>query len=153
MFSAVHKPAQLPACLHTKAVFTATQINPEKSVFSGVPATADGAINVVLMPTPLCPSLHKSTAPHTGPALIRSTQVDRALNIVKVPTSQCPQTLCLADHRLPVKTGSVRARSAQADSVAKAVNVPGPRPRSLAGCMSPMRPSQTSLTQLSTVAG
>ena len=58
-------------------------------VFSGVPATADGAINVVLMPTAQCPSLHTSTAPHTGLAPINSTQVDRAPNIVNVHIPQC----------------------------------------------------------------
>ena len=38
VYLAVKQPVSQPACLRTKAVFTATQINPIKSVFSGVPA-------------------------------------------------------------------------------------------------------------------
>ena len=149
-FSAKRKPVQVPACLHSKAVFTATQIYPEKSVISGVPATADGAINVVSMPTPQCPSLHTSTALHSGLAQIKSTPVDCASHIVKVPTTQCPRTLCLSDHRLSVKTRPVSARAAYTGSAPQAVNVPASSPHLLAH-MSPTGLAQPSLTQPNTV--
>ncbi|XDV45122.1 hypothetical protein PO909_013269, partial [Leuciscus waleckii] len=91
VFSAANKPVLSPACLHTNAVFTATQINPQKSVFSGVPATADGVSCVVRMPTAQCPSLHTSTACHTGLAHIKPTQIGCALK--HVPTNA---TLCMS---------------------------------------------------------
>ena len=90
MYFAENKPVLQPVCLHTNAVFMATQINLIKSVFSGIAATADGAMSVVKMPTVQCSSLLTSTARHTGLAHIKSAYVDCALNVVNVPTTQCP---------------------------------------------------------------
>ena len=104
VYFAVNKPVPQPACLHTNAIFTAIQINPKKSVFSGIPATADGVMSVIKMPTAQCSFLHTNTARHSaGLAQMRSTHVNCALNVVNVPTTQCPQTLHTACTTVSVK--------------------------------------------------
>ncbi|XDV25826.1 hypothetical protein PO909_029676 [Leuciscus waleckii] len=151
VYFAVNKPVPLPACLHTNAVFTATQINPIKSVFSGVPATADGVMSVDKMPTAQCPFLHTSTARHTGLAHIKSTQFDCALNVADVPTAQCPQSLRPACLEVSVKTKPTCIRSAQADNALGVVNVPAiPRPHPHTDMTSPTGLAQPSPSRLTT---
>ena len=66
VYFAVNKPVPWPACLHTNAVSTATQKNHISSVFSGIPATADGVMSVLKMPQP---SVHFYT--QTQPAKVQ----------------------------------------------------------------------------------
>ncbi|XDV29479.1 hypothetical protein PO909_032602, partial [Leuciscus waleckii] len=112
VFSAANKSVLSPACLHTNAVFTATQINPQKSVFSGVPATADGVSCVVRMPTAQCPSLHTSTACHIGLAHIKPTQIGCASNM-------CPLTPRYACLMVSVKTKPTCTRCFRCDKCAR----------------------------------
>ena len=151
MFSAANKSVLSPACLHTNAVFTATQINPQESVFSGVPATADGVSCVVRMPTAQCPSLHISTACHTGLAHIKPTQIGCASNMVNVPTTQCPLTPRYACLTVSVKTKPTCTRFTQANDVFGVINVPAvPRPHPHIDMTVPTGTAQPSPSRLTT---
>jgi len=82
----------------------ATQINHINGVISGIPATADGVMSVIKMPTAQGSFLHTNTARHsTGLTQIKSTRVNCRLNVVNVPINQCPQTLYTACPTMSVK--------------------------------------------------
>ncbi|XDV33904.1 hypothetical protein PO909_004149 [Leuciscus waleckii] len=90
------------------------------------------------MPTAQCPSLHTSTACHTGPAHIKSTQIGCASNV-------CPQTPRYACLTVSVKTKPACIRFTQANNAFGVINVPAvPCPHPHIDMTVPTGPAQPS---------